>query len=317
MTPFSVKSALAALAALCAVMMAATSSFAQSVEEGAQAWAAGNHQRAVEIWRPLAMRGDPDAAFNLGQAYRLGRGVPPNMAEAQRLFEQAANKGHVEAQTNLGLILFSNGERASAIRWLREAAKGNEPRAMLVYGTALFNGDDVAQDHEAAYAYVLRAARAGLGPAQATLAEMDNILPANVRQAGTQLADRQSTAAKPAPTRVAEAAPPPKAAPAPKPAAPVTKPAPKPAPTPKIAPAAASADGPWRLQLGAFSQASSARSLWAKLDDHPALAGKKAFYVPAGAVTRLQVGGFASSAAANAACAKLKSSGQACFAVKP
>ena len=44
-----------------------------------------------------------------------------------------------------------------------------------------------------------------------------------------------------------------------------------------------------------------------------ALAGRHAFYIPVGAITRLQVGPFESRAAANAACSALK--GQACFVV--
>ena len=54
---------------------------------------------AVAIWRPLAEAGDADAAFNLGQAYRLGKGVPTDLAAAQTWFERAARKGHVDAQT--------------------------------------------------------------------------------------------------------------------------------------------------------------------------------------------------------------------------
>ena len=58
----------------------------------------------------------------------------------------------------------------------------------------------------------------------------------------------------------------------------------------------------------------SAEALFRKLSGNGALAGRQAFYIPVGAVTRLQVGPFESRAAASAACNALK--GQACFAVK-
>src|SRR3546814_11652875 len=45
------------------------------VKDGVDAWQAGNYQAAVAEWRPLAIAGDADAQFNLGQAYKLGRGV--------------------------------------------------------------------------------------------------------------------------------------------------------------------------------------------------------------------------------------------------
>ena len=73
----------------------------------------------------------------------------------------------------------------------------------------------------------------------------------------------------------------------------------------------AAATGPWRIQLGAFSQRSSAEALYKSLAGKAALAGRTPHYVAVGSVTRLQVGPFPSSAAAQAACAAL--SGQACF----
>ena len=88
---------------------------AQTVRAGIEAWQHADYSAAVAIWRPLAERGDADAAFNLGQAYRLGRGVPTNLAAAQTWFERAAAKGHVDAQATLGLMLFENGDRPGGI----------------------------------------------------------------------------------------------------------------------------------------------------------------------------------------------------------
>ena len=73
----------------------------QSVRAGIDAWQKGDTEGAVAIWRPLAEAGDADAAFNLGQAYRLGRGVVIDLAQAQNWLERAARKGHVDAQTTL------------------------------------------------------------------------------------------------------------------------------------------------------------------------------------------------------------------------
>ena len=62
---------------------AALPASAQSVRAGIEAWQKGDTAGAVAIWRPLADKGDADAAFNLGQAYRLGKGVPLDLAQAQ------------------------------------------------------------------------------------------------------------------------------------------------------------------------------------------------------------------------------------------
>jgi TPR repeat protein len=278
---------------------------AQSVRAGIEAWQHADYQGAVRIWRPLAEKGDADAAFNLGQAYRLGRGVPTNLAAAATWFERAAAKGHLDAQTTLGLMLFENGDRAGGIRWLRQAADKGEPRALLVYGTALFNGDGVKKDPILGYALVSRAAAQGLAPAQATLEQLDQILPVEVRKKALAMAMAKAKAAPPPSSKPVR--------PAPKPVEPAAAKSPKPAPAPAPSPppAALATGGGWRIQLGAFSQRASAEALYRKLSG--SLAGRQPVYVAAGAVTRLQVGPYPSRAAASAGCAALH--GQPCFPV--
>lgn len=288
---------------------------AQSVKAGIEAWQRADYSAAVAIWRPLAEGGDADAAFNLGQAYRLGRGVPTNLSTAKSWFERAARQNHVDAQTTLGLLLFQNGDQLEGLKWLKAAAEQGEARAMLVYGTALFNGDGVIQDPVLGYAYVSRAAAQGLAPAQETLAQLDKLMPIEQRKKGVAIARTKAKAApppkpakpaKPAkPVQVAAAKPAPAVTPAPKAAPPVAKPPPAKAP-------AVAASGAWRIQLGAFSQRGSAEALYQKLSGKPALAGRRPFYIPVGAITRLQVGPFESKAAAAAACNAV---GTACFPV--
>src|SRR6476646_10144911 len=173
-------------AALVALVAAPLS--AQSVKAGIEAWQHADYATAVAIWRPLAESGDADAAFNLGQAYRLGRGVTLNLSAAQSWFQRAAQTGHVDAQTTLGLLLFQNGDQAQGLKWLKAAAVQGEPRALLVYGTALYNGDGVTQDRLLGYAYVSRAATQGLAPAKDTLEQLDGLMPAADRQKAAALA---------------------------------------------------------------------------------------------------------------------------------
>ena len=289
---------------------------AQTVKAGIEAWQKSDYSAAVAIWRPLAENGDADAAFNLGQAYRLGRGVPTNLGAAQSWFERAARKGHIDAETTLGLLLFQNGNQTAGLRWLKGAAEKGDARALLVYGTALFNGDGVSQSPVLGYAYVSRAAAQGLVPAKETLAQMDQVLPLEDRKKGAALALAKAKAQGQAPPAAKAEGKPAAAKPAPKPSRPVQTASaskPKPAPATTAAPPAKAAKGAWRIQLGAFSQRGSAEALYRKLSGNGALAGRQAFYVPAGGVTRLQIGPFESRAAAQAACGALK--GQACFAV--
>ncbi|WP_432769284.1 MAG: sporulation protein [Sphingopyxis sp.] len=264
-----------ALPALSALLLAApaaaapakpvSAAAAANVKDGVDAWEKGNYQQAVAVWRPLALAGDPDAQFNLGQAYKLGRGVPTDPAQAEGWYRRAAKQGHLQAEDNLGLILFTANRRDEAMPHIIRSAARGEPRAQYVLGTAHFNGDLAAEDWPRAYALTKRASDAGLGIASARLAQLDNLIPLEQRQRGlamlpeiekdeqrARLAAVNAAApppAKPAPSPVRTASlpvsqpgasysPPPVIAPTPKPAvAPVPAPTPAPVPTPAPTPA--------------------------------------------------------------------------------
>jgi hypothetical protein len=286
-------------------MSAPGSAAPATVRSGIEAWQKGNYGAAVAIWRPLAEAGNADAAFNLGQAYRLGRGIRLNLGAAQTWLLRAASKDHLEAQSTLGLLLFDSGDLNGAMRWLKAAAERGEPRAQLVYGTALFNGDGVPRDPVLGYAFVSRSASQGLNAAKGSLQDLRSVLPEWQREQGEALAASATKArpakTAPAPPRAAKSASA-KAAAAPKVAASA-----KPVPQSNLV--------GWRIQLGAFSKRSSAEALYRRWSG--TLGGKQALYTAAGAVTRLQVGPYASKGEAQSACAALSKQGQACFPVPP
>lgn len=158
------------------------------VKEGAEAWRDGNYPKAVAEWRGPAEAGEPDAQFNLGQAYKLGRGVQMDATLAQDWYRKAAAAGHEQAQATLGLLLFQNGKREEAMTWLKKAADQGEPRAQYVVGTAYFNGDLLPKDWARAYALMLRAKSNNIGAATTSLAQMEQLIPDQQRQAGIALA---------------------------------------------------------------------------------------------------------------------------------
>src|SRR5688500_3450702 len=290
------------------------------VKKGVDAWQAGNFAAAVAEWRPLADQGDADAQFNLGQAYKLGRGVPMDLRIAQGRYEKAARQGHGQAQAILGLVLFQAGNRAAAMPWIKKGADNGDPRAQYVLGTALFNGDLVGKDWPRAYALMMRAAAQGLPQAQANLDQMNIHMPLAQRQQGVAMAERMRTGtalASAAPASPPASRPPaqrPAAASAPPPRAAAAQP-PRPAPA---ATAAAARGGAWKVQLGAYGNIQHAQRQWnAPRAKGGAFAGLQPAMVRAGAVTRLQAGPLASRAAADRVCAAAKAAGSACFPVAP
>lgn len=277
---------------LVAGLLLAAPTSAQSVTSGIEAWGRSDYAAALAAWRPLAAKGNPDAMFNLGQAYRLGRGVPIDLVQAQEWYERAAEANHVGAQTQLGMLLFGTGIRADGLRWLKAAADKGEPRAQLLYGTALFNGDGVAREPLAAYRYISTSAAQGLAAAKTTLTQLNDVMSADLRRAavdGGSLPPAQSSQTR---------APMPAAIPSASTAAPLAVPV----------------SGRWRVQLGAFSQQASAEKLFYKYADGP-LVGRAPFFLAVGGITRLQVGPFPSHAEAAKTCAVLAGRGQPCFVV--
>lgn len=290
------------------------------VKDGVEAWQRGDYKQAVGEWRGPAVAGDPDAQFNLGQAYKLGRGVPADLAQAEEWYRKAALQGHPQAEENYGLALFENNKRMQAAEWLQKAAARGEPRSQYVLGTMFFNGDGVEKDWVRAYALTVRAAAQGLPQASSAQAQMDRYITLADRQKGLELArSYERDASRPS---VAAAAPPPprsgqptvradippstsasqpirskdEAGPASAQAAspPLIRPAPRTTP-------AQPRDGSWRVQIGAFGDPANARKAGAQAAAR--FSGRKVFYEKAGKLTKVLIGPFGSNADATRACA--------------
>ena len=158
-----------------------------TVRDGVDAWSRGDYAAAVAEWQEPAAQGDPDALFNMGQAYRLGRGVPQDMEQAEQFYLAAAQAGHVQAADTYGLMLFQDGRRTEALPYVQAASRRGDPRAQYLIGIAHFNGDLVERDWERAYALLSLANGAGLPQAGPAIQQMDAHIPLEQRQAAVAL----------------------------------------------------------------------------------------------------------------------------------
>lgn len=325
-----------------ALCVAAQPSLAD-VKAGVDAWTRGEFETAVKEWRGPALKGDADAQFNMGQAYKLGRGVKADLDVAADWYSRAAKQGHMQAADSYGHLLHYRGKVAEALPYLQASSDRGDPRAQYLLATELFNGTNTAKDWVRAYAYMTRASASGLAPASRSLSQMDQYIPLDQRQQGIALAgeiERKAGKARsdqlagfdintqpgkpvakpvPVPPSVQYPAPANNAPgfPGPIPPMPGEKAPPPikvatPAPVKVAQPVATS--GNWRIQLGAFGNEANARNLWNSLEAKVGeLAGLTPYLKAAGNVTRLQAGPFASRASAEAMCGKLKAAGQACL----
>src|SRR5690606_2755140 len=122
--PLSFKQRMEAGLALAALLAGGYAGPAQAdVKAGVDAWSQGDYAGAVREGEAPAAAGDPDALFNLAQAYRLGRGVPTDPARAEALYARAAADGHLQAADIYGLMLFEQGRREQALPYIRDASR--------------------------------------------------------------------------------------------------------------------------------------------------------------------------------------------------
>jgi uncharacterized protein len=173
--------------AACIAGLLAAPAFAD-VKAGVDAWTRGEYETAVKEWRPAALKGDSDAQFNLGQAYKLGRGVKADLNVALDWYRRAAQQGHLQASDSYGHLLHYQGKVTDALPYLQASADRGEPRAQYLLGTELFNGVHMQKDWVRAYALMTRASSSGMAPASRSLAQMDQYIPIEQRQQGTVLA---------------------------------------------------------------------------------------------------------------------------------
>jgi TPR repeat protein len=174
------------LAGLAALALAAPA--LADVKDGVDDWSRGDYAAAVKEWQAPADKGDADAMFNMGQAYRLGLGVTADAAKAEYYYARAAEAGHVRAADTYGLILFQTGRTQQALPYVEAAARRGDPRSEYLLGVSYFNGDIVSKDWVKAYALLTLANSQSLPQAASAIAQMDQYIPMEQRQQAAGLA---------------------------------------------------------------------------------------------------------------------------------
>lgn len=118
------------LSTVCTVVLAAT------LDEGVAAYQLGDYEGAVKIFRPLAEQGNTAAQYNIGQMYRMGRGITRDFVEAAKWYRLAAGQGDALSQYNLGMMYYNaQGVPQSIVlshMWLTISAMSGADNAVRV-----------------------------------------------------------------------------------------------------------------------------------------------------------------------------------------
>jgi TPR repeat protein len=132
-----------------------------------------NQAKAFKLYWQAADQGHADAQCSLGACYAQGEGVPQDMAQAAWLYKQAAKQGHALAQHSLG-VFCEKGEgvlpdEAQAARLFWQAADQGLTKAQCSLGVCYEHGKGVPYDMREAVALYRLAIAGGCVAANANL----------------------------------------------------------------------------------------------------------------------------------------------------
>jgi uncharacterized protein len=120
----------------------------------------GEFERAFDIYREEARRGDRFAQFSLGAMYDWGHGTEGDVNEAIRWYRKSAKNGDVAAKLNLAKTLLEHEpyrDIDEAIYWLKAGAEKGDARAQNELSKIYFEGTHVDANYEEAVKWARRA----------------------------------------------------------------------------------------------------------------------------------------------------------------
>jgi hypothetical protein len=116
---------------------------------------------------PLAEAGHPAAAYHLSQLYWNGHGVKRNAATAIFWLKSAARGNYAQAQLELAIVYESGigltADYREAAKWMAKAAAAGVPDAEFFLGHYYREGKGLIQDDVQAYTWIRRSVERGAG----------------------------------------------------------------------------------------------------------------------------------------------------------
>lgn len=109
--------------------------------EGVKACQEKSYSEAFEYFKQAAELGLPEAEYNLGLMYEMGKGTEVDKAEALRWYEKAADQGDAEAQYCCA-NMYRNGEGTEKdssiyLMWIYKAAEQGHSKASEIWDSMM------------------------------------------------------------------------------------------------------------------------------------------------------------------------------------
>ena len=141
-----------------------------SAQKGRLAFEKGDYGTALQIFTPLAEKGDLIAQFNLAKMYREGKGVSKNYKAAVKWFNLSAEQGNALAKYHLG-VAYSFGlgvvpDYEIALKWYVKSAEQGNAFAQHHLSLLYYFGNGVPEDKKYAYMWANLASLSGFEMAE-------------------------------------------------------------------------------------------------------------------------------------------------------
>jgi TPR repeat protein len=129
------------------LLLLPVSARADALKDGLAAQARGDYKTALPLLQPLADQGNAEAQNAVGTAYREGRGVHQDDAQALGWFLKSANQGNARAADNLGLMYEKMPAPPDPAGKKKHGPKHNYAEAAKWFLASANKGDALGQCH--------------------------------------------------------------------------------------------------------------------------------------------------------------------------
>lgn len=116
-----------------------------------------NYHNAFQWFMVAARMGDPEAQYEVGNAYRKGRGIEADEEESAEWYRKAAEQGHTNATFQLGIYYKNRNDFEHALEWLKKSASKGDADSM----TSIGNTYMLMSDQDEALKWYKKAAELG------------------------------------------------------------------------------------------------------------------------------------------------------------
>lgn len=111
-------------------------------QEARKAYDKNDYVQMATLLVPLAAKGNKEAQYLLGLAYKEGAGVDKNLTLAKSWLKKSAEQGYADAQNDLALLYANEGNFGQFFEWAQKSATQGNARGQLFLGIYYQNEEE-------------------------------------------------------------------------------------------------------------------------------------------------------------------------------